>query len=79
MAMAEHGCKTKPFPAEQVVSLSRIEKVHDGDGRTWVQNQTLLIPIHNYVKLTKAQFNQYFDSTMRKMPETYESIEVKET
>lgn len=68
------------FPIEQVVSVSRIEKVNDGDGRTWVQNQTLLIPIHDYIELTKPRetFQQYFEATLTKLPETYEPIEVKQ-
>ena len=40
------------LPTEQVVALPHIESVSDANGRTWVLNHTLLVPIHDYLKLT---------------------------
>ena len=40
------------LPTEQVVALPHIESVSDNNGRSWVLNHTLLIPIHDYLKLT---------------------------
>jgi len=59
---------------EQVVALSHIEKVQDGDGRSWVQNQTLLIPIHDYIRLTRDNFTKYFEPILNKLPEIFEPI-----
>ena len=67
------------LPAEQIVALSHVETVEDDNGRTWVQNQTLLIPIHDYINLTKPEevFHKYFEPTFQKSPEIFEPIEVK--
>lgn len=69
------------LPTEQIVALCHIEEVEDGNGRTWVQNQTLLIPIHDYIRLTQPHtfFHEYFEPTWEETPKKFESIEVKET
>jgi len=67
------------LPAEQIVALSHVEEVDDDNGRTWVQNQTLLIPIHDYIKLTKPHeiFNVFFKPVLHKPPDTFEPIKIK--
>lgn len=67
------------LPAEQIVALSHIEAVDDDNGRTWVQNQTLLIPIRDYIKLTKPHeiFHRFFESVLDKAPEVFDPITIK--
>jgi len=64
------------LPAEQIITLSHIEEINDGDGRAWVQNQTLLIPIQDYIKLTKPHeiFCRFFEPALHELPKTFESI-----
>ena len=66
------------LPAEQIVALSHIETVNDDNGRTWVQNQTLLIPIHDYIKLTKPHnlFHRFFDPVILDTPKTFEALNI---
>lgn len=51
------------FPTEQVIALSRVIEVKDEHGRHWVQNKTLLIPIHDYIQQTYpfVTFKEMFD------------------
>lgn len=67
------------LPTEQVIALPHIKTVSDDNGRTWVQNQTLLIPIHDYIKLTKPHeiFHKFFESVLNKPPEVFERIKVE--
>src|SRR4030067_2722314 len=64
------------LPTEQVVAFPHIITVHDGDGREFVQNETYLIPIHDYIKLTNtvARFPQVSEREF--LPETLEPLEV---
>ncbi len=68
------------LPAEQIVALSHVETVDDNNGRTWVQNQTLLIPIHDYIKLTNPHsiFDKFFSPTFKESPEKFEPITIEE-
>jgi hypothetical protein len=40
------------LPTEQLIALPHIKFVEDKDGRTFVQNETILISIHDYIELT---------------------------
>ena len=64
------------FPVEQVISVSHIEEVDDDDGRTWVQNQTLLIQIYDYIELTKPTelFQNFFEPILDAPPEKLKPI-----
>ena len=42
------------LPTEQVVAYPTIKKVADNNGRDFIQNQTLLVPIHDYLRITNA-------------------------
>ena len=66
------------LPTEQVVALPHIESVEDKDGRSWVQNQTLLIPIHDYIRLTSPyeHFAQHFLPVMDTLPIKFEPLTV---
>ena len=69
------------LPTEQVVALPHIESVTDEDGRTWVLNHTLLMPIHDYLKLTDPNnFLSHLFITKPINPEKFETftINVKE-
>ena len=43
------------LPTEQLVALPRITTVKDDDGRPFVQNETVLLPIHDYIQLTNPR------------------------
>lgn len=43
------------FPTEQVIAIPHVKAVEDSHGRTFVRNLTLLISIHDYLKLTQPQ------------------------
>jgi len=43
------------LPTEQLVALPHVEEVSDNNGRAWILNHTLLVPIHDYLKLTAPQ------------------------
>lgn len=66
------------LPTEQVVALPHIETVEDDDGRTWVQNQTLLIPIHDYIQLTNPiqLLSKFFLPVLAEVPKSLEPLEV---
>jgi len=49
---AESNGKYHWLRTEQVIAFHYIEEVSDGNGRKWVVNHTLLIPIHDYIRLT---------------------------
>ena len=68
------------LPTEQVVAISNIQTVHDNDGRKWVQNETLLIPINDYIKLTKPheKLGLLFQKTLNEEPKSYETITIEE-
>lgn len=67
------------LPTEQVVALPHIETVSDKDGRTWVQNQTLLIPIHDYIQLTNPiqALSKFFLPILDQPPESLEPLKVE--
>jgi len=67
------------LPTEQVVALPHIIRVEDDDGRTWVQNETFLIPIHNYIQFTDPYnlLSKFFHSPLNELPEKLEPLEVK--
>lgn len=64
------------LPTEQVVAVPHVTKVEDGDGRTWVQNQTLLIKIHDYLQLTNPHLTlaQFFLPLSDELPESFNPI-----
>lgn len=66
------------LPTEQVIALPHITTVEDNDGRTFVQNETLLIPIHDYIQLTNPTkiFLPYFHSSLESIPEKLEPLEI---
>ena len=63
------------LPTEQLVALPTIKMVSDKDGRTWVHNHTLLIPIHEYLQKSEP-FKLY--GLADEPPETLEPIVIKE-
>lgn len=68
------------LPTEQVVALPHIETVEDENGRIWVQNETRLIKIHDYLQLTnpyKVLSNFPFLTPLDELPESLEPLEVK--
>lgn len=67
------------LPTEQLVALPRIQEV-EVDGRSGLQNETLLIPIHDYIQLTQPfnHFSKYFSPILEGPPENFEVIEVNE-
>jgi hypothetical protein len=75
----EYSDKYLWLPTEQVVALPHIENVEDDNGRTWVQNQTLLIPIHDYLQLTNPHqlLSKYFLPLLKEPPESLESLKVE--
>jgi len=66
------------LPTEQVVALPQIKTVEDKEGRTWVQNQTLLIHIHDYIRFTNPyeRFSQHFQPMLNKIPEQFKTLTV---
>ena len=69
------------LPTEQVIAFPRITTVYDDDGRDFVQNQTLLVPIHDYIKLTRPKgiFDlPFFAEDYNFLPEILEPLEVNE-
>ncbi len=67
------------LPTEQIVAVSHVEEIDDDNGRTWVQNQTLLIPILNYIQLTKPYtiLHEFFEPIMQEAPTTFNPVEIK--
>jgi len=67
------------LPTEQLIALPHIIKVSDDNGRTWVQNQTLLITIHDYLQFTDPHhlFKKYFLPRLTHLPEKFEPLEIK--
>ena len=43
------------FPTDNLLAVSRVHPVHDDYGRTGFWNHTILIPFHDYLKLTQPQ------------------------
>jgi len=66
------------LPTEQVVALPHIITVHDEDGREFRQNETFLLPVHDYIKLTlrKAGLPFLHEKEWPCLPETLEPLEV---
>jgi hypothetical protein len=66
------------LPTEQIVALPHITTVQDKDGRTFVQNETFLIPIHDYIQLTNPTkiFSPHFHSNQQSIPEKLEPLEI---
>lgn len=64
------------LPTEQLVAVPHITTVEDQDGRTWVQNQTLLIKIHDYLQLTNPHLllSKFFLSLTNELPENFDPI-----
>ncbi len=64
------------LPTEQLIALPHITTTHDKDGRTFIQNETLLIHIHDYIRLTNPNqvLSQYFNSKWKSIPEKLEPI-----
>lgn len=62
------------LPSEQLIAFPHITKAEDKDGRTFVQNKTLLIGIHDYIQLTNPNqvFSPFFKSKWN--PEKLEPI-----
>jgi len=66
------------FPSQQLVALPRITTVADKDGRTWVQNQTLFVGIHDYLRMTNPSkyLSKFFVPELKEVPEVFEPLEV---
>jgi hypothetical protein len=62
---------------EQVIAFPHITVTEDKNGRTFVQNETLLIPIHDYIQLTnpKQIFTNLFQNR-DSVPEKLEPLEI---
>lgn len=67
------------LPSEQLVAFPHITTVSDGDGRTFVQNETLLIGIHDYIQLSnpKLLLYAYFSSEWKEIPDKLEPLTIK--
>ena len=52
------------LPTEQVIALPHITETADQFGRKCIQNQTLLIPVHEYIQQSKPYqiFAEWFKS-----------------
>jgi hypothetical protein len=66
------------FPSQQLVALPHIITVSDKDGRTWVQNQTLFMGIHDYLHMTRPSkyLSKFFVPELIEIPESFEPLEV---
>jgi hypothetical protein len=66
------------FPSQQLVALPHVTKVEDEDGRTWVQNQTLVMGIHDYLCMTDPSkyLSKFFVPELTEIPEVFEPLEV---
>jgi len=66
------------LPTEQVVAFPHIVTVEDQNGRTWVQNETLLIKIHDYIQLTNPNhlLSKFFSIPYETLPEKFEPLKV---
>jgi len=66
------------LPTEQAIALPHITKVYDKAGREFIQNHTLLIGIHDYLRLTnpKNLLLPFILSPFQEVPETFEPIKV---
>ena len=75
----ENSDKYLWLPTEQIIALPHIITVADDNGRMWVQNQTLLINIHDYLQLTNPYqlFSKFFLPPLDELPEKLEPIEVR--
>jgi len=67
------------FPTEQAVAVPHITMVNDEDGRVFVQNETRVMGIHDYLQWTNAenQFSKIPFTKFKTIPETFEAIEVE--
>jgi len=67
------------LPTEQLVAFPHITIVTDKDGRSFVQNETLLIGIHDYIQLSdpKRLLAPYFNSEWKSVPEKLEPLTIK--
>jgi len=65
------------LPTEQIIAFPHITMVDDDDGREFIQNKTLLVPIHDYLQLTNANevLSKFF--VLDWDVENLESIEVE--
>jgi len=76
---AEDSDKYLWLPTEQIVALPHIISVNDNNGRSWVLNHTLLIPIHDYLKLTNAnKLLSHLFITQPIEPAKFEPLTIKE-
>ena len=64
------------LPTEQVIALPLVKPVSDRDGREWIQNRTLLVPIHDYLNLSKADqiIPHYFSSVFKEIDSCLEAL-----
>jgi hypothetical protein len=71
------------FKTEQTIAFPVIIDVADKDpkhgGRTWVQNQTFLVNIHEYINYTLSHsnpFDAFIEPEIEKFPDTFEPITI---
>lgn len=66
------------FPSQQLVALPQVRTVSDDDGRTWVQNETLIIGIHDYLSMTDPNkyLSRFFVAELKEVPDSFEALEV---
>jgi hypothetical protein len=66
------------LPTEQLIALPHIKTVEDKNGRTFVQNETLLIRIHDYIHLSNPNqlLSPFFNGNWEKIPEKLEPINI---
>ena len=59
------------LPSEQLIALPHITTAEDNDGRTFVQNETFLIGIHDYLRLSDPNrlLSPFFNSERTEMLE----------
>ena len=67
------------LPTEQLIALPDIVTVKDDDGRTWVQNETFLIKIHDYLQLTKPNelLSKHHVLPLEELPESLEPLKIE--
>jgi len=66
------------LPTEQLIAFPHITMAEDKAGRTFVQNETLLIGIHDYIRLSNPNrlLSPYFNGEWKTIPEKLEPIKI---
>jgi hypothetical protein len=68
------------LPTEQIIAVPHITEAVDKAGRTFVRNETLLLLIHDFLKLTNpAQIFSHLFEDSDEIPENLEPLEIDES